>query len=102
MENQKKQYTFAVFKKNKSINRSIWNIKNKKIMNLEESKSKRYVEIYATGNKGTTMFIRKLVEKKEMHETFMDIYNKLTNMEEDEKWDVKVMSAKTYNGDGGF
>ena len=33
-------------------------------MNLEESKSKRYVEIYATGNKGTTMFIKKLVEKK--------------------------------------
>lgn len=71
-------------------------------MNLEESKSKRYVEIYATGNKGTTMFIRKLIEKKGMYETYMDIYNKLTNMEKNEEWDVKVISAKPYNGDGGL
>ena len=83
MENKKNHVYSQCSKKTKSINRSLRNNKIKKIMNLEESKSKRYVEIYATGNKGTTMFIRKLVEKKEMHETFIDIYNKLTNMEED-------------------
>ena len=71
-------------------------------MNLEESKSKRYVEIYATSNKGTAMFIRKLVEKKGMYETYMDIYNKLTNMKKNKEWDVKVISAKAYNGDGGL
>ena len=92
----KNTHTFAMFKKNKSINRSTRNNKNKKIMNIEETKNERYVEIYATNNEGTTMTIRKLVEKKEMHETFMDIYNKLTNMEENEKWDVKVISAKTF------
>lgn len=32
MENQKNTRTFAMFKKNKSINRSVWNNKNLKIM----------------------------------------------------------------------
>ena len=71
-------------------------------MNIEEPKSKRYVEIYAASNEGTTMIIRKLIEKKGMHETYMDIYNKLTNTGKDEKWDVKVINVKTYNGDGGL
>jgi uncharacterized small protein (DUF1192 family) len=31
IENQKKQCTFAVFKKTKNINRSKWNIKNKRL-----------------------------------------------------------------------
>ena len=37
-----------------------------------------------------------------MHETYMDIYNKLMNTGKDEKWDVKVINIKTYNGDGGL
>jgi hypothetical protein len=32
LENQKKTHIFAVLKETKSINRSIWNIKNRKIM----------------------------------------------------------------------
>ena len=102
MENQKNQCTFAVFKKNKSINRSAWNIKNKKIMNLEEPKSKRYVEVYATDNKEVTMVIRKLTVEKGIHETYMDIYDRLINMGKNAKLDVKLINVKTYNGEGGL
>ena len=38
-------------------------------MNIEEPKSKRYVEIYATSNEGTTMIIRKL-----LYENWIDGY----------------------------
>ena len=89
-------------KKNKSINRSAWNIKNKKIMNLEEPKSKRYVEVYATDNKEVTMVIRKLIAEKGIHETYMDIYDRLINMEKNAKLDVKLINVKTYNGEGGL
>ena len=88
--------------KNKSINRSIQNNKNKKIMNLKEHKSKRCVEVYAADNKGVTMIIRKVIEEKGMHETYMDIYDKLMNMEKNTKWDIKMISVKIYNGEGGF
>ena len=80
LENQKKQCTFAMFKKTKSINRSIWNNKNKKIMNIEETKNERYVEIYATNNEGTTMTIRKFIGEKGMYEAYLDTYSKLINM----------------------
>lgn len=52
-------------------------------MNIEEPKSKRYVEVYSTDNKGATMIIRKFIE-------------------ENVKWDVKVINVKTYNGEGGL
>jgi hypothetical protein len=71
-------------------------------MNIEEPKSKRYVEVYAVDNEGTTMIIKKFIEEKGMHETYMDIYDKLMNMGKNAKWDVKVINVKTYNGDGGL
>lgn len=71
-------------------------------MNIEEPKSKRYVEVYATSNEGTTMIIKKFIEEKGMHETYMDIYDKLMNMGKNVKWDVKVIDVKTYNGNGGI
>lgn len=71
-------------------------------MNIEEPKSKRYVEIHATDSKGTTMVISKTIEEKGLHETYMDIYDKLMSMGKNVKWDVKVINIKTYNGDGGL
>lgn len=94
--------TFVVLKETNSINRSTWNIKIKKIMNLKEPKSKRYVEVYATDNKEVTMVIRKLIEEKGIHETYMDIYDRLMNMEKNAKLDVKVINVKTYNDEGGL
>lgn len=69
-------------------------------MNIEKPKSKRYVEVYATSNEGTTMAIKKPIEEKGMHETYMDIYDKLMNMGKNVKWDVKVINVRTYNGEG--
>lgn len=69
-------------------------------MKFEESKSKRYVEVYATDNKGTTMIIRKFIEEKGIHETYMDIYDRLMNMGKNAKWDVKAINVSTYNGEG--
>ena len=98
----KNKCTYLQCLKNKNINRSSRNNKNKKIMNIEEPKSKRYVEVYAVDNEGTTMIIKKFIEEKGMHETYMDIYDKLMNMGKNAKWDVKVINVKTYNGDGGL
>ena len=91
-----------MLKKTKSINRSKRNIKNKKIMNIEEPKSKRYVEVYATDNKEVTMVIRKFIVEKGVHETYMDIYDRLMNMGKNAKLDVKVINVKTYNVEGGL
>ena len=74
-------------------------------MNLEEPKSKRYYFIcfyYATDNKEVTMVIRKLIEEKGIHETYMDIYDRLMNMGKNAKLDVKVINVKTYNSEGGL
>ena len=76
--------------KTKSINRSTRNNKNKKILNIEETENKRYVEIYATNNEGTTMTIRKFVGEKGMYEAYLDIYSKLMNMGKNAKWNVFV------------
>ena len=71
-------------------------------MNLEEPKSKRYVEVYATDNEGVTMVIRKIIGETGIHETYIDIYDRLMNMGKNSKWDVKVINVKTYNGEGGY
>lgn len=71
-------------------------------MKFEEPKSKRYVEIYATSNKGVDMFIKEFIGEKGTHETYMEAYNKLMNMGVDAKWEVKVINVRTYNGDGGL
>ena len=71
-------------------------------MNIEEPKSKRYVEVYATDNKEVTMIIRKFIVEKGVHETYMDIYDRLMNMGKNAKLDVKVINVKTYNGEGGL
>ena len=71
-------------------------------MNTEETKNKRYVEIYATNNEGTTMTIRKFVEEKGMYEAYLDIYSKLMDMGKNAKWNVEVISVKIYNGNGGL
>lgn len=91
-----------MFKKTKNINRSKRNNKNKKIMNLEELKSKRYVEVHVTNNEGPTMIIKKFIEEKGVHETYMEICDSLTKMGKNVKWDIKEINVKTYNGDGGL
>ncbi len=90
-----KIHIFAVFKKNKNINRSTWNIKNKKIMNIEEITNELCVEVYASSNEGTSMIIREIIDKKGVHETYMNIYDKLMNMGQDVKWEINLIRTRS-------
>lgn len=83
------------FINNKSINRSTWNNKIKKIMDIEKITNELCVEVYATNNKGTTMIIREIIEEKGVHETYMSIYDKLMNMGKDEKWEVRLFRVRS-------
>jgi hypothetical protein len=53
------------------------------------------VEVYATNNEGTTMIIRKIIGEAGVHETYMNIYDKLMNMEKDAKWEVKLFRVRS-------
>lgn len=69
-------------------------------MNNKKITNELCVEVYATDNKETTMIIRKIIGEAGVHETYMNIYNKLTNMGKDAKWEVKlfrVRSLKSIN-----
>lgn len=57
----------------------------KKIMNIKKIANELCVEVYATDNEGTTMIIREIIGEKGVHETYMNIYDKLMNMGKDEK-----------------
>ena len=91
----KKIRIFVVFKKNKSINRSTRNIKNKKIMDIEKIVNELCVEVYAASNEGTTMIIREIIGKKGVHETYMNIYDKLMNMGQGVKWEIKLFRVRS-------
>lgn len=69
--------------------------KNLKIMDIEKTVNELCVEIYATNNKETTMIIREIIGEKGVHETYMNIYNKLMNMGKDEKWEVKLFRVRS-------
>ena len=80
--------------KNKSINRSKWNIK-KKIMNTKKITNELCVEVYATNNEGTTMIIREIIGETGVHETYMNIYDKLMSMGKDVEWEVKLFRVRS-------
>lgn len=53
------------------------------------------VEVYATNNEGTTMIIREIIGETGVHETYMNIYDKLMNMGKDTKWEVKLFRVRS-------
>ena len=63
-------------------------------MNTEKITDELCVEVYATNNEGTTMIIRDIIGKTGVHGTYMNIYNKLMNMEKDVKWEVKLFHVR--------
>lgn len=63
-------------------------------MNIEKIKNELCVEVYATNNEGTTMIIRKIIGEAGVHETYMNIYDKLMNMEKDAKWKVELFRVR--------
>ena len=53
------------------------------------------VEVYATNNEGTTLIIREIIGEAGVHETYMNIYNKLINMEKNVKWEIKLFRVRS-------
>lgn len=64
-------------------------------MNIEKITDELCVEVYATNNEGTTMIIREIIEEAGVHETYMNIYDKLMNMGKDAKWEVKLFRVRS-------
>ena len=64
-------------------------------MDIKKITNELCVEVYATNNKDTTMIIRKIIGEKGVHATYMDIYDKLMNMEKDAKWKVELFRVRS-------
>ena len=64
-------------------------------MNTKKTTNELCVEVYATNNEETTMIIREIIGETGVHETYMDIYDKLMNMGKDEKWEVKLFRVRS-------
>lgn len=68
-----------------------------KIMYWKKIKKDICVEVLAMNEEGITVVIRKTVGDKGIHETYMDIYDKLMNMGEKTKWEVHCVRSRSVN-----
>ena len=66
-------------------------------MDIKKITNELCVEVYATNNEGTTMIIREIIGEAGVHETYMNIYDKLMSMEKNAKWNVKVIRTRSLN-----
>lgn len=66
-------------------------------MDWEKIKKDICVEIFAIDEEGTKVIIRETVEDKGVHETYMNIYNKLTNMYKTTKWEIQYIYTRGTN-----
>lgn len=64
-------------------------------MDIKKITNELCVEVYATNNEDTTMIIREIIGEKGVHETYMNIYYTLMNMEKDAKWEVKLFRVRS-------
>ena len=64
-------------------------------MDIKKIANELCVEVYATNNEGTTMIIREIIGETGVHETYMNIYDKLINMGKDTKWEVKLFRVRS-------
>ena len=63
----------------------------------ENFKNEICVEVIAIDEDGTEVIIRKIVGDIGIHETYMDIYDKLMNMSKNMKWEIQYVSTKSIN-----
>lgn len=63
-------------------------------MDIEKITDELCVEVYATNDEGTTMIIREIIGETGVHETYMNIYDKLMNMKKNVKWDVRMIQVR--------
>ena len=66
-------------------------------MDIKKTTDEIYVEVCATNNEGTTMIIREIIREKGIHKTYMNIYNKLMNMEKNVKWEINCIRSRSVN-----
>jgi hypothetical protein len=71
--------------------------KNKKIMCWEKFKNEICVEVNAMDEEGTEVIIRKVVGDIGIHETYMNIYDKLTNISKSVKWEIHYVCSRNIN-----
>lgn len=64
-------------------------------MDIKKITNELCVEVYATNNEGTTMIIREIIGETGVHETYMNIYDKLMSMGKDIKWEVKLFRVRS-------
>ena len=64
-------------------------------MNIEKTTNELCVEVYATDNEGTTMIITEIIGEAGVHETYMNIYDKLMNMGKNVKWEVELFRVRS-------
>lgn len=71
--------------------------KNQKIMCWEKFKNEICVEVNAMDEEGTEVIIRKVVGDIGIHETYMNIYDKLTNISKSVKWEIHYVRSRSTN-----
>ena len=64
-------------------------------MDIKKITNELCVEVYATNNEGTTMIMREIIGEEGVHETYMNIYDKLMSMGKDVKWEVKLFRVRS-------
>ena len=55
------------------------------------------VEVLAMDEEGTKVVIREMIGDKGIHETYMNIYDKLMNMGKNVKWEVHCINSRNIN-----
>lgn len=55
------------------------------------------VEVIAMDEEGTEVIIRKVVGDIGLHETYMNIYDKLTNISKNVKWEIHYVRSRSIN-----
>ena len=71
--------------------------KNQKIMCWEKFKNEICVELNATDEEGTEVIISKVVVDIGIHETYKNIYDKLTNISKSVKWEIHYVRPRSIN-----
>lgn len=66
-------------------------------MYWEKIKNEICVEVIAMDEEGTEVIIRKLIGDMGIHETYMNIYEKLINMSKNAKWEIHYVRSRNIN-----
>lgn len=66
-------------------------------MNWEKNKNNICVEVLAMDKEGTKMIIREIVGDKGIHKTYMNIYDKLMNIDKNAKWEIHCVRSRSIN-----